>query len=338
MRGILSLQKPLGNTENFTLEDILASPELLPDDAEYRRNGKKQGKQVTIDQETVDHLRLRFGNIPLGRAIRSLIGLPPLEKQEAWQVWEDDVIKEWYPCAGSAGVLAQDVKRSPDAIRARAQVLSVKAGNLKPNDEWLSMKEIASIFNCDYTLVWKWFNRGLIRPIAQLSNRHRDVFFTNTELIRFIEKYPFVYPHERITNGYRKYLPDKLFEYISTKEASKILSYSISDINNLIDKGHIACMRGFGRQRYVKLGDLRNYLNSPRQRKPKRLLPYKVIDTGERRHFVQQDDEGIWCLVCNKGLAVVYDPEWRRIGIKLRFSRGYPTCKNCLAILKRQEK
>jgi hypothetical protein len=53
MKGVFSLQKPLGNTEDFTLENILASPELPPDDAEYKRNGKPQGRQVTIDVETV---------------------------------------------------------------------------------------------------------------------------------------------------------------------------------------------------------------------------------------------------------------------------------------------
>ena len=186
MKGIFCLQKPLENTESFTLEDILASPEIIMSDAEYKRNSRKAERQVSIDNETIAILKLRFGNIPLGRAIRSLVGLPPIEKQDEWQEWKDNVIRECYSWGGSIAVLAQDVKRSANAIRRRAGVLKIKAGNFKPNAKWLSLHDIAAIFHCHYTLVFRWCKKGLLKPIIKLEGRKREAFFTETELIRFI--------------------------------------------------------------------------------------------------------------------------------------------------------
>ena len=162
MRGIFSLQKPFHNTENFTLEDIIASPEIPPDDAEFKRNGKPAGRQINLDAETTAKLRERFGNLPLGRAIRSLVGLSPVQKQDAWQEWEDDIIKERYSWGGSVAVKLE-VERSFDAIRERARFLGVKFVHFKPCADWFTPKEVARIVGVEYSTLWKMVKTGIVK-------------------------------------------------------------------------------------------------------------------------------------------------------------------------------
>ena len=129
MKGLLSLNQNLIRDASsiFTLEDIIAAkPREFPGcSSEPRVKIPQARRSIEIDQDVVDALRKRFGTMPLGRAIRILIGLKPKIFQNAWQEEEDELIREYYPSTGGKG-LAEVLGRSANCVRDRAFTLGVK--------------------------------------------------------------------------------------------------------------------------------------------------------------------------------------------------------------------
>jgi len=122
----LSLDKPLVADGNFTLLDVLASKpdEFAACDTEPKMKIPQARRSIEIDQDVTDAMRFRFGTMPLGRALRIMLGLKPKVAQNAWQEEEDALIREYYPLWGGPS-LAKVMDRSVDCIRERASLLGV---------------------------------------------------------------------------------------------------------------------------------------------------------------------------------------------------------------------
>jgi len=332
----ISLDMPTikGEPNSRTFHEIIPSPELLPSEPEYKRLGKPQGRAIRLDDETVKKLRERFGNLPLGRAIRSLVGLPPLENRTAWQVWEDKIIREVYSWGGSRGVIENGVNRSRGAVQGRAMLLGIKKGTYKPNGDWLVPKEIATIFHCSKTTVLEWCSKGFLKPITIKVKANSWHFFTQQELIRFMKEHPLIYPHDRMTDGFRQYIPNMVKDWLTIKEAGNVLHFHPVTIERAIRISRLKVIWGFYGRKFVNINDLKTYMDIP-ESKLETYMPndYKVLFTGEKKHLIHQDSDGFWYRACNRGDRPAYNPEWIKFGFELKFAQGLPTCKICLAKL-----
>jgi len=124
--GELSLDKSLKADGGFTLLNILAAePEEFPTcSAEPKVKIPQARRSIEIDQDVTDAMRARFGTMPLGRALRIMLGLKPKIAQNAWQEEEDELIRAHYPSMGSPP-LAKVMDRGVDCIRERASTLGV---------------------------------------------------------------------------------------------------------------------------------------------------------------------------------------------------------------------
>ena len=144
MPKLVSLSKNLVHNGNFTLEDVIATKpdEYATHDCSVEAKVKihQARRSIEIDQEVVDALRKQFGIMPLGRAIRLLLGLKPKVFQDAWQEEEDRLIREHYPTTGSRG-LTEFLGRSADCIRTRASILGVKRQWIYKRDRRKKTKE-----------------------------------------------------------------------------------------------------------------------------------------------------------------------------------------------------
>jgi len=112
---------------NFTLLNVIPAKQSEYDTFSTKANVKRKQarRSVEIDQDVTDAIRKQFGNIPIARAIRLLVGLKPKVAQDAWQGEEDAVIREHYPSMGGAP-LANLFGRSRPCVCNRARKLGVK--------------------------------------------------------------------------------------------------------------------------------------------------------------------------------------------------------------------
>jgi len=110
----------------FTLHDIVAAEpdEFAACSTEPKVKIPQARRSIEIDEDVVKALRAKFGTMPLGRAIRIMLGLRPKIAQNAWQEEEDYLIREHYPSKGGPP-LAKVLGRSVDCIRDRASDLGV---------------------------------------------------------------------------------------------------------------------------------------------------------------------------------------------------------------------
>jgi len=131
----LSLDASLKDGENFTLLNFIAAKDDIyaKFDARPKLKISQARRSIEIDQDVVDALRLRYGTMPLGRAIRVMLSLRPKIAQNAWQEEEDDLLKRYYPLYGSKH-LAEVLDRKPHCIRDRASKLDIKR-------EWLYKRD-----------------------------------------------------------------------------------------------------------------------------------------------------------------------------------------------------
>lgn len=129
MPKLLSLNRNMvrDGLGSFTLEDTIPAKvdEFATCSTEPRVKIKQARRSIEIDQDVVDSLRAKFGSMPLGRAIRIILGLKPKIAQNAWQEEEDYLIREYYPLNGGPP-LAEVLGRSVDCIRDRASDLGVQ--------------------------------------------------------------------------------------------------------------------------------------------------------------------------------------------------------------------
>lgn len=185
MFRLKSLDAPLvHDDEGFALKDVIAAPEAVAETVPAKYLGKFSANQPRLDPETVSEIRRRYPGLPLGRAVRALVGLPPLEKRDAWQPWEDDVIRDRYPHGGSE-LVRLDVKRSRDAVIERARFLGVKRGEFCPSDEWMTPTALAKELDISPAWVSKLVTGGIIKPKLRLPGRRFGrIFFDRSSVPR----------------------------------------------------------------------------------------------------------------------------------------------------------
>ncbi len=123
----LSLDRLLRVDKDITLLDIVPVLEdAYPTCSTLPRLKISQARRsIEIDQDVVDAIRKRFGVMPLGRAIRIMLGLEPKIAQNAWQEEEDELIRKYYPQYGSKPLI-EALGRGTNSIRERAMVIGVK--------------------------------------------------------------------------------------------------------------------------------------------------------------------------------------------------------------------
>ena len=121
------LDSPLKEGTNFSLLNIIPAPEeAYPTCSNFPRTKIQQARRsIEIEQDVTDALRQRYGNMPLGRAIRIMLGLKPKIAQNAWQEEEDKLLQKYYPQHGSTQ-LSEVLDRRPHSIRNRASKLGIK--------------------------------------------------------------------------------------------------------------------------------------------------------------------------------------------------------------------
>lgn len=125
----LSLDRPLKageEGENFTLLSILKAKEdeFAGQSTEPKLKIHQARRSIEIDQDVTNAFRAKYGTMPLGRALRIMLGLKPKIAQNAWQEEEDYLIREHYPTMGGPP-LAKVLDRGVDCIRERASDLGV---------------------------------------------------------------------------------------------------------------------------------------------------------------------------------------------------------------------
>ncbi len=123
----ISIHKPLKAGKDFTLLDILVSKqdEFVGEDSEPKVKIPQARRSIEIDQDVTDAFRARYGNMPLGRAIRVMLGLKPKIAQNAWQAEEDAMIRIHYPTKGGRP-LATIFGRSLPCVGQRAAKLGIR--------------------------------------------------------------------------------------------------------------------------------------------------------------------------------------------------------------------
>lgn len=128
MVKLLSLDRNMAREGGtFTLKEIIPAEqdEFATCSTEPKVKIQQARRSIEIDQDVVDAMRAKFGTMPLGRAIRIMLGLKPKIAQNAWQEEEDFLIRENYPTMGGPP-LAKVLGRSVDCIRDRAYTLGVR--------------------------------------------------------------------------------------------------------------------------------------------------------------------------------------------------------------------
>ena len=122
-----SLDAPLKAGVTLTLKDLLSAPEedFVFCSALPKVKIPQARRSIEINQDVTEAFRKRFGNMPLGRALRVLLGLKPKIAQNAWQEEEDELLKKYYPKYGSK-YLAEALDRKWYCIGIRASKLGIK--------------------------------------------------------------------------------------------------------------------------------------------------------------------------------------------------------------------
>lgn len=125
----LSLDRSLlrDGSDSFTLKDVIAStPEEFPTCSTNVKVKIPQARRsIEINQDVTDALRARYGSMPLGRALRIMLGLKPKVAQNGYQEEEDNLIRKYYPNYG-APPISKVLDRSVACIRERAAKLGIR--------------------------------------------------------------------------------------------------------------------------------------------------------------------------------------------------------------------
>lgn len=291
-----SLQKPLSTeSESFTLEDTLATPEIRANeeiehdidvDESYvaTSTGKiNQTGNVHLDYDTWQRIKSLYPHDPLNHAIRKLTGLSPAKRDKrGWHRWEDAIVRERYPWGGSLAV-SLDVHRSQNAIEKRARYLKIYRGHRthKPVAEWMTTPEIAEICRAQYNTVTSWFKKGYIKTIriSKYYHGHDGVFVTPDAFQSFLENYYYVYDPKKLAKAYQKFVPDNP-QWISTKEAAKLCGVSRSTIQYHVRNKHIKSIAGYGRSRYVNPWIIPRIIYKTKVVRRKKIVVQKKVPCG----------------------------------------------------------
>ena len=245
---LTSISKPLGNTDDFTFEKILSSnsnyDNLRYASSKYRTNGsqpaqKRKKTSIAVSQDVIEHIRKKVPDRPLTQALRMVLGLEIEEKREAWQLWEDDIIKEKYPCGGTL-LVSVDIKRSPDAIRERARQLGVRKTKLRPKTDYFAVNEVSALFHCSPSWIHKLINNGELEAIKVNGPGKIYTFITMKAIETFIQQHPLSFSHDNIHNSLKHLIPKHALGWITTGKAIRKFNISKSHLYRAIHNSHVS--------------------------------------------------------------------------------------------------
>lgn len=348
-----SLSEPIGKDkeEDLTLESLLPdkyvdeAPEGIDAPANFLGIHRNGGNSLRLDSETVQALRQKYPDLILSDAVRALLGLSPLpDKRHAWQKWEDNIIRDRYPCGGVFACKVDLTDRTKQAIRGRAEKLRVlRTGEFRGYKDWLTTKDVLKLlgmgsFRQNTSYLRKLVHDGVLDSIPVKEKHHINYLFTKDMVKNFLRQYPFKYDHEKL-NGFRESVPKWVLEWINPEAAARASSFSESQIRHYIQIGAIPVKHGYKRRGlYVRIEDIQDYLKNKGRLSTKR--PYEVMQGHGQTHFVEvtsKDSKGEYGIyVCRPGRE--FPISLKAYKFKKAVLRGYPTCKKCLGILQRYRK
>lgn len=350
-----SLSEPIGKDkeDDLTLETIL--PDTYVDeqpkgaDAPTKFQGHRPYKNVVgIDLDTAKILRTRYPNHPLIDAIRLAVGLQPLNRSRAWQEWEDNIIKEYYPNGGSWACRADLSHRSRQIINQRARSLGInlKTKIIRGHESWLTVPEVATILGCHKAYIFKLVRDKILDVIPMNFGKQQHFRFTEQMVAKFIKEYPFKYRHENL-NGFSKYAPEWLLNWIPISVAAKTVHLSLGTISSYARNKAIPMKYGVKNSVYVQINDIQNFLASKQPQSTKQ--PFKVAQYDTKSHCIInvekiKMDSGYhiigykYCQPDSKYIALVTKSPLYKINYKAKLLRGYPTCSKCLSALNKFRK
>lgn len=288
-----------------TLADILPNTFVdeapIGTEAQTRFMGHRGYKNlVGLDAETASRLKNRYPTWPLGDAIRLMVGLEPLNKRRAWQVWEDNIIKERYPHGGGFACQVELVGRKRKQINQRAMVLGIKVKNriLRGDASWLTVSEVAREIGGDKSWVYGLVHDGFLAVIPLSFQKQKHFLFTSRMLGKFIHDYPFKYRHEKL-NGYKHFAPDWLFDWGSLSVAARTLGISKAIISSYTRQHKIPSHYGVHRQTYVRIKDVEAFRATGMTQKE-----HTELSLAYKPHRRLTEIGGRACLSC--GAPIVY--------------------------------
>jgi len=348
----VSLDEPVGehrDEHDFTLKDILAAEPVVIDSPTrvYRR---EKPRSVSLDTDTQATLMEQFPNLSYRDAVRHLAGLPPAAKQNPlWQPWEDGIIRERYAWGGSLAVSVDLENRSLDSIRLRARHLGIKFDRFRPNGEWLTRKETASVLGFSIGRLRALARDGLLSsvPVKHETNSP-SYFFPVDGIERFLKTHFWLYDATAVSPQYQHCIPAERQEWVRLHPAAELAKCGYQTVLRYIRLGLVptqTCYPRQGQHTLVRVEDVKKVIEHFKGRchYKQRSRPYKTVMRHGMNHCVIQDEEGDWHWRC-KGThskSFCLNPRERRwlnrhyVGLHLRppqFTRGKPTCKVCLAI------
>jgi len=232
-----SFQKPLSysDSKSLTLEDVIASPQLVFDEPEpiekrKRKDGRAYLYRQKMDEEVAGFLRSKYPGVPLRHALRMALGLPTKDTKR-WKTAEIDILKKLY-LENSIDSIAVTLGRTSNAVKLEAFKLGLKRiGHSRVTPR-----------GC--------FNREDLLKIFHMSGKHLDYLLSNglfkwcwhknikiyhrSDIIEFIRKVPFKYRHDLLEAGWESYIPDDLRDWVTLKEAAKLVHWSHYKIRRMI--------------------------------------------------------------------------------------------------------
>lgn len=354
-----SLSEPLGNTDDFTLEQVIPAEESGERDYPHRLKQPKRQKGVVLDEDVRTILKQRFPNLTYRNAIRQLVGVELIHQRKGlWQPWEDEVIKRVYPWGGGLAVSLEIGDRTPLAIRTRACLLGTGFDSLRPKAEWLTVADVAKVLGVGKYKVWHLARDKKLEHI-QLPHNGKILYFTSDGISKFLRENPWEYYPENVARQYQGDIPPDRAEWISLSEAAEQAKCHITTVikyrNEKLISYHrlgrrvvLVCLAEVLRAKEICQGRLRTALRKG-QRKGVKKLKVKPYNTTLYRglvHYVFQDAEGAWRLRCyaNNTPPIVYSLEHQKklnkdrqaVGMGVskldypKFVGHKPTCKRCL--------
>jgi hypothetical protein len=342
----ICLDKPLTQSnDNFTLKDIIAAPEeTLSPPGDYKQNGHRNLKgnvALRLTPAEVIVLQRKYPNMPLNAAVRTNLGFYVSPRQECWQPWEDDILRERYPAGGSLAVMV-DVNRTLAAIRERARTLNVKLGVYRPISTWLMAREVAAILSCDYTQVLIWVNNGMMNYKKALrKGRGYFVFIEPDDLRIFLTNQTFRYNHWMVNEEWRKYIPVELWDWITLKQAQIKYKRSRGFFERGIHHGYFKAIKGYKRNLFINIPEIERQLQTPIRLSIKQ--PYPVITIGKRSHYMIKRVFFHYCHINGSRyklygyLTYCCPNRMPKLYLLRKHQRSYPTCKKCASLMRRNQ-
>lgn len=333
----LSLQKPITHDSDkpLTIEQIIASPELVFDEPEPKKIKRRKYSQSYLqkqgmDDDVVEFLRRKFPDESLKRALRMALGLPTTASYH-WRRAEIDLLIRRYNTASvSVENIATEMGRSVAAIRCKAQDLGLKKAKhsrITPSGSY-NREDILKILHISSRHLNRIVQQGLL-PWRKYKNL---IIFSHSDIVSFIKNHPFYYRHD-LLDGWKRYVPNDILDWVGIDEAASKLNWSPDKVRYMIKCREIPVKYyGDGQRRYftyLRLKDANNALDMETVKHP-----FRVAWQGQKKHYVYFNDEDDLVLACMPHIRGLPRECIEKFNMRI-FTKSYPNCLKCLQILKK---